>query len=130
MVLGVVCPEFRQIEKRYETLKPFSPTLKLFDQYDIARIEPKVVERRGEEILALGSTDEYTAVNFGELSRSFIRQARLEADKHTDRFIDVYYNEEVEEIKQLVQTIIPTAMEFSVPLKVDIKTGRNWGETE
>lgn len=38
--------------------------------------------------------------------------------------------EEVEEIKQLVQTIMPTAMEFSVPLKVDIKTGRNWGETE
>jgi len=99
MVLGVGWQECRLLEERYKTLKPYYSNLKLLDKDAIQRIEPKVVEERGEEILALGSTDEYTTVNFGELSRSFIRQARLEADKHKDRFIDVYYNEEVEEIK-------------------------------
>jgi len=99
MVLGVGWEECRLLEKRFKTLKPYYADLELFDADDIRRIEPMVYEQRGEEILALGSTDEYTTVNFGELSRSFIRQARLEADKHPERFIDVYYNEKVEEIK-------------------------------
>jgi DNA polymerase-1 len=38
--------------------------------------------------------------------------------------------DEIEEVKQMVQMIMPSAMEFSVPLKIDIKMGHNWGETE
>jgi len=37
---------------------------------------------------------------------------------------------ELEEIRQLVPQIMSTALELSVPLKVDIKTGNNWGEME
>ncbi len=99
MVLGVGWQECRLLVERYETLKPYYPNLKLFDEWDIRHIEPKIFEGRGEEILALGSENEYTAVNFGELARSFIRQARLETDKYEDRFVDVYYNEKVEEVK-------------------------------
>jgi len=37
---------------------------------------------------------------------------------------------EIEEMRQLVPQIMSTALELSVPLKVDIKTGKNWGEME
>jgi len=31
-------------------------------------------------------------------------------------------------MKQLVLEIMPGAMQLVVPLKIDIKAGRNWGE--
>jgi len=36
--------------------------------------------------------------------------------------------DELEEMRQLIPQIMSTALELSVPLKVDIKTGNNWGE--
>jgi DNA polymerase-1 len=38
--------------------------------------------------------------------------------------------EELKETKKLVPQIMSTSVMLSVPLKVDIKTGRNWGEME
>ena len=38
--------------------------------------------------------------------------------------------EELEEMKELVPQIMSAALELSVPLKVDIKTGNNWGQME
>ena len=35
---------------------------------------------------------------------------------------------EMEEMRQLVPQIMSTALELSVPLKVDVKAGHNWGE--
>ena len=35
---------------------------------------------------------------------------------------------ELEELSKLVRRIMPGAVELSVPLKIDIKTGRNWDE--
>jgi len=37
---------------------------------------------------------------------------------------------ELEEMRQLVPEIMSTALELSVPLKVDIKMGNNWGQME
>jgi DNA polymerase-1 len=36
--------------------------------------------------------------------------------------------EEVEEIKSLVNKLMPRAVELRVPVKIDIKLGRNWGQ--
>ena len=36
--------------------------------------------------------------------------------------------EELETMKQLVLEIMPGAVKLVVPLKIDIKVGRNWGE--
>jgi DNA polymerase-1 len=36
--------------------------------------------------------------------------------------------EELEIVQQLVPEIMTTALELSVPLKVDTKMGNNWGE--
>ncbi len=100
MVLGVGEPECRLLRERFEVFGPHYPNLKLLEKKDIARIEPAVVTLangriREEDIVALGSTDEYTAVNFEALSRSFVRQALAIEGKD----IDIHYNETVHHIK-------------------------------
>ncbi|MEE8598964.1 MAG: DNA polymerase I, partial [Dehalococcoidales bacterium] len=45
-----------------------------------------------------------------------------------DELIFEVPQEELEEMHQLIPEIMSTALELSVPLKVDIKTGNNWGE--
>ena len=107
MVLGVGAAECDLLKKRFDLFSPHYPDLKLLNKETIAKIEPKVSESktsrdsdgfRKDEIIALGSTDEYTAVNFEALSRSFVRQAQVEAEKRPDKKIDVFYNEQVEQV--------------------------------
>jgi DNA polymerase-1 len=38
--------------------------------------------------------------------------------------------EELEEMKCLVEELMPNALKLSVPLTVEVKTGQNWGEME
>jgi DNA polymerase-1 len=47
-----------------------------------------------------------------------------------DELIFEVPQDELEEMCQLVPQIMSTALDFSVPLKVDIKEGKNWGEME
>ena len=96
MVLGVGEVECAALEQRFEALSPHFPALRRLDKQDIARIEPAVAtgadgHLRPEPLLALGSTDEYTAVDFGAVSRSFLRQAQAVPGKQ----VDVHYNEPV-----------------------------------
>lgn len=99
MVLGVGAQECEIIRKRFEVFSPHYPNLRLLEKKAIAKIEPNVVMQRDkfrqDEIVAMGSTDEYTAVNFEALARSFVRQAELIKDKQ----IDVQYNQYVTHIK-------------------------------
>ena len=103
MVLGVGEAECKLLKERFEIFGPHYPNLKLLDKKDIARIEPNVAmiddHFREDEIIALGSTDEYTAVNFEALSRSFVRQAQLEAEKDENKNVDVHYNQEIDNIE-------------------------------
>ena len=100
MVLGVGERECELLRARFETFGPHYPKLRLMEKKDIARIEPAVATSasgrlRSEPLLALGSTDEYTAVNFEALSRSFVRQAQAMAGKQ----VDVHYNQAVRHIR-------------------------------
>jgi DNA polymerase-1 len=47
-----------------------------------------------------------------------------------DELIFEVPQEEMELMRKLVPEIMSTALALSVPLKVDIKTGSNWGEME
>lgn len=95
MVLAVGKKECTQLRARYEIFKQHYPKLRLLEKKDIAKIEPGVAmcdgSFRNDEIVALGSTDEYSAVNFEALSRSFVRQAGLIENKR----VKMHYNEEV-----------------------------------
>jgi DNA polymerase-1 len=46
---------------------------------------------------------------------------------HDELIFEVPDNE-LEEMRQLVPEVMSTALPLSIPLKVDIKTGQNWGE--
>jgi len=103
MVLGVGSAECQLLKERFKTFGPHYPNLKLLDKKAITRIEPNVSmdgdKFRDDEIIALGSTDEYTAVNFEALSRSFVRQAEIEAEKHPEKTVDIHYNQYVDHIE-------------------------------
>ena len=47
-----------------------------------------------------------------------------------DELIFEVPHDELEEMRQLVPEIMSTALKLRVPVKVDIKTGHNWGEME
>ncbi len=102
MVLGVGHEECDLLKKRFETFSAYYPDLQLLDKKAIARIEPNVSMKAGgfreDEIIALGSTNEYTAVDFEALSRSFVRQAALESESNSAKTVELHYNETVAHI--------------------------------
>ncbi|ARS51720.1 FAD-dependent oxidoreductase [Kushneria konosiri] len=83
MVLGVGDKQCDFLRKRFDTFKELFPRMRLLERDDIAAQEPKVVEGRdpSEKILALGSADEYTAVNYTTLSEAFVKYAEQDAAK-------------------------------------------------
>jgi malate dehydrogenase (quinone) len=99
MVLGVGPRECVQLRDRFATLAPHYPRLRLLEARDIARIEPAVAysggRLRSDEIIALGSEGEYTAVNYEALARSFVRQAQRASGKT----VAVEYNQRVRHIR-------------------------------
>jgi len=54
-------------------------------------------------------------------------KSRMLLQVHDELLFEVP-QEEMEEMCQLVPKIMSTALELSIPVKVDIKTGNNWGE--
>ncbi len=144
MVLGVGEKECALLRHRFERFRPFYPDLQLLDKKAIARIEPMVAMDgeafRGDEIVALGSTDEYTAVNFEALSRSFVRQSILQAQNDPDKTVDLHYNEYVEHIRPVdggfivetggvcyrTRTLVVCAGGHSLKLAHDLGHGRHY----
>ncbi|MGI0117143.1 FAD-dependent oxidoreductase [Zooshikella sp. RANM57] len=100
MVLGVGAKESQFLRERFEVFKHHFPNMELFDKRDIAKVEPNVVNIKGherpEELAALGAVDEYTAVDFAALARSFVAQAKQVQDKS----IDICLGTKVEDIRQ------------------------------
>jgi len=80
MILAVGDDECERLEKRHETFAEAFPYMELWDAERIAEVEPSVAlidgQPRPEKIIASGCTDEYSAVNYGNLSKSLINSAR------------------------------------------------------
>ena len=80
MILAVGEEECERLQQRHQDFKDTFPYMELWDAQKIAEVEPKVATRNGqprkEKILASGCTDEYCAVNYGNLAKSFIQEAR------------------------------------------------------
>lgn len=96
MVLGVGQNECLFLRDRFKTFTPLYPAMRMFEWDDIAKIEPNVVAGRTDKIIALGVTDEYTAVNFSALAESFVAQATTTQDKT----VDVHLNTKVTSIQK------------------------------
>ena len=73
---------------------------------------------------------EWSKVAMIEIQREMDRkglEAKMVLQVHDELLFELP-QEEVEELGQLVLQIMPKALEISVPLKIDVKTGRNWDE--
>lgn len=99
MILAVGEEECERLEKRHAEFAEDFPYMELWNAERIAEVEPAVAlidgKPRPEKIIACGCTDEYSAVNFGNLSKSFINSARK-----TNTELNVSLSSKVEKITQ------------------------------
>lgn len=72
LLLGVGEQEIEFIEKRHQIFKNDFPHMQLLSEHDIEKLEPNVIKGRKEPVIAMGVEHDPCAVNFGNLSRSFI----------------------------------------------------------
>ena len=57
------------------------------------------------------------------------KKAKMVLQVHDELVFEVP-QEELEEMKQLVLEVMPNALKLTVPLEVEVKEGKNWGEME
>lgn len=80
MVLGVGARECQFLRERFKVFREHYSGMQLLEKDQIAELEPDVVAGRegaeDEELVALAIVDEYTAVDYQELSCSFVREAQ------------------------------------------------------
>jgi malate dehydrogenase (quinone) len=76
MVLAVGERESHELRQRFERFSPHFPGMELLEGRQIAEVEPKVVEGRNEEIVALATRHDTSAVDFNALAVSFAEQAQ------------------------------------------------------
>lgn len=95
MALGVGDKEVKFIKERYKEFKKEFPYMELWDKKKLAEIEPALLKgrKKSEDITAMGTTKRWSAVDFGEISKSFVRNAKKENSN-----IDIHLNKEVENI--------------------------------
>jgi malate dehydrogenase (quinone) len=105
MALGVGEKEVEFITKRYNEFKELFPYLELWDKEKLRELEPKLVyadkaqtKDRPEPIIAMGAKDEYTTVDYGEMTKE-LAKAGQNADK--SKTTDIFFNSEVEEIEKV-----------------------------
>jgi len=101
MALGVGEKEVHFIENRYREFKELFPYLELWDAEKLKEIEPKVVYQdkaqtkvRPEPIMAMGTSTQYTTVDFAAMSGILATQAQ----KATEISTDIFYNTQVKDI--------------------------------
>jgi malate dehydrogenase (quinone) len=109
MVLGVGEAECQALRERFERFKTVFTTMVLLEKEQIADIEPNVImvdgKMREEPCVALAVLDEYSAVDYQQLAKSFVN----EVTKNNDKNIQLYLSQHVEAIEHedgvfLIQT--------------------------
>lgn len=80
MALGVGDEEVAFMRERFEEFRTLFPHLKIFEKETLKAMEPGVVfdtngRQRPENIVGIGSTDDYTTVDFGALTAALVEQA-------------------------------------------------------
>ena len=101
MAIGIGYKECRFMLKRYEEFKELYPYLEVYDKETLSQIEPALIfdkhgNGRDEEIVGVGTKDEYSTVNFKALTDTFIENAKQNEDIQSD----VFLNTQVEDINK------------------------------
>ncbi len=105
MALGVGEKEVEFITKRYHEFKEVFPYLELWDKETLKQKEPLLVyenkektEERPEPIIAMGTDNQYTTVDYGAMTKELVKAAK---EANTEKITDVFFNTEVEEIEKV-----------------------------
>jgi len=94
------------------------------------RVVREAAERMAINAPVQGSSADIIKIAMINLHREMERRSlksKMLLQIHDELLFEVP-EEEVEEMKSLVAEVMPSAFQLCVPLKVDIKVGRNWGE--
>ncbi|MFK5975920.1 MAG: FAD-dependent oxidoreductase [Sulfurovum sp.] len=94
MVLAVGEEEIERLKERYIEFKPHFPKIELWDEEKLREIEPKLLEERVEPVLAMGTKEQITTVDYGELSKTFIKNSL----KDSNTAISTHFETDVLEI--------------------------------
>jgi malate dehydrogenase (quinone) len=101
MALGVGRKEVEFIEHRYHEFKELFPYLELWDKERLKELEPKLVYQdkeqtieRPEPIVAMGTNTQYTTIDYGQMSKELVKEAK----RATDALTDIYLNQQVTRI--------------------------------
>ena len=92
----------------------------------------EAAERMAINMPVQGTSADIIKVAMIELDKQMTKQqlkSKLLLQVHDELIFEVP-DEELDEMKKLVPGIMSTSLELSIPLKVDIKTGDNWGQME
>jgi DNA polymerase-1 len=81
------------------------------------------VQGTSADIIKVAMVNLYREMNERRLKSKMMLQVH-------DELIFEVPQDEMEEMRQLVPQVMSTALELNVRLKVDVKTGGNWGEME
>lgn len=93
MALGVGDREVEFMLERYEEFHELFPNLQVWDKEHLKQVEPKLVydengKERPETIVGVGSTEEWTTVDFEKMSKSLIENAQKEPNTTVDLFLN------------------------------------------
>jgi len=96
MALGVGDDEVEFLLQRYEEFSELFPYLEVWDKETLKILEPRVVydangNERPENIVALGTRDQWTTVDYGKMAKSLIDNAQ----KEPNTTVDLFLNEQV-----------------------------------
>jgi DNA polymerase-1 len=92
----------------------------------------EAAERMAINMPVQGTSADIIKVAMVRLDEEMIKRhlkSKLLLQVHDELIFEVP-EDEMEEMKKLVPHIMSTSLELSLPLKVDVKTGKNWGQME
>ena len=93
MVIGVGQKECQSLRERFQVFREYFPDMQLLEREQLGEIEPNLIKQRNEEVVAIAVLDEYCAVDFELLSKSFVQQAKQERSKQIDTHLSTYVSE-------------------------------------
>lgn len=112
MAIGVGDEEVAYMKRRYEDFKELFPYLEVFNKEKLKEIEPNIVfekngDERAESIVGVGVvSDEWSTVDFAQMTDTLVKNANEIEDTVTDLFL----NSKVKKIEQVGKVhVIKTA---------------------
>ena len=102
MALGVGDREVEFLLERYEEFKELFPNLQVWGKEHLKTLEPKLIfdengKEREDTVVGIGSTGEWTTVDYGKMTENLIENAKKEPDTEVELFL----NTQVTDIKKL-----------------------------